>query len=136
MLCLNCLRHGYCCKSTTAIVCVNDLKPAFIRDVRTFAFSLGLTRDAWHETLVDWLRDYRGVIVDANGKPADLDTSVFETKSIRYWFRDTCCALPTPNGANYVQAEAQPRFIVMATILRATFPNESLMWGVRAANDN
>lgn len=101
-----------------------------------FAFSLRLTRDAWHETLVDWLRDYRGLIIDANGYPVDLDTSVFETESIRDWFRDTCCTLPTPHGARYVRVEVQPRFIVMATILRATFPKESLMWGVCAANDN
>jgi hypothetical protein len=136
MLCLNCLRHGYCCKSTTLIVSVNDLTPAFIQDVRTFSFSLNLTRDAWREKLVDWLRDYRGAIVTKKGNPIHLNTSVFETESIRDWFRDTCCTLPTPNGAHYVRVEAQPRFIVMATILRATFPTESLMWGVRAANDN
>jgi hypothetical protein len=136
MLCLNCMRHGYCRSLTTLIVTLNDLTPALIQDVRSFAFSLGLSRDAWHETLIDWLRDYRGAIVNTKGDPVDLDTSVFEIESIRDWFRDTCCTLPTRSGAHYVRVEAQPRFIVMATILRATFPKESLMWGLRAANDN
>jgi hypothetical protein len=135
-ICVNCLLLGYCRDRKTLIVKRDDLKSDFIRDVREFAFSLGLTRDAWHETLVNWLRDYRGLIINAKGDPVDLDTSVFETASIRDWFRDTCCTLPTPDGARYVRVQAQQRFIVLATILRATFPRESLLWGVRAANDN
>lgn len=135
-ICVNCLPLGYCRERKTLIVEINDLRPEFIRDVRVFAFSLGLTRDAWHETLVNWFRDYHGLIINADGEPVDLDTSVFETESIRDWFRDTCCTLPTPDGARYVRVQAQRRFIVLATILRATFPRESLLWGVRAANDN
>jgi hypothetical protein len=136
-LCLACLKLGCCRRKSVRLVSHRELaSPSFISDVRTFAHSLRLSRDAWQNQLVDWYRDYPGRIVDMSGNEVDLDISVFEVSSIRDWFRDTCCRQPTINGGRYVRAEARQRFIVMATILRATFPTESLMWGMRAANDN
>ena len=136
-LCPSCFLLGYCCRLKTVAVTRRDLaNPDFIYDVRAFAHTLSLSRDAWHNALIDWYRDYCGLIVDASDEEIELDISVFETRSIRDWFRDTCCTAPKPNGARYVRREAQARFAVMATILKSRFPVQALMWGVRAANDN
>jgi hypothetical protein len=122
---------------TVTLVSDRDiLNPAFIHDVRVFAHQLGISRDGWRDYLVNSLRDYPGRIVDASGQDVELDTEVFEQPNIRDWFRDICCTLPAPNGARYIRREARERFRVMATILKAKFPNEALLWGIRPANDN
>lgn len=110
--------------------------PEFIRDLRRYTASLGISCDQWLDFLSDTYRDYPGRIMDQTGREVFLDMEVFEEPNIRYWFRDWC---NTPCGNNVVpriRSEARERIRVLATILRAANPKAALMWGVRAANDN
>lgn len=118
---------------------VSDLElsnPDFIRDVRAFCFELDVSSYHWHDHVIDLYRDYRGTVLDEDGTEVNLNTCVFEIASIRDWFRDFCCTACPDHITPYVRGEAKERVRVLATILRAVYPAQSLLWGVRPANDN
>ncbi len=130
MLCLECVKNGYCVRITSHVVTVNEvLDPYFVYDVRDFCWRLGISRDAWLERLAGWLRDFDGHFVDQAGQSVEIDLEAFDTPSIRYYFRDNACTRPNPNG--YVHPMAVDRFRVMATILKARFPVVASTWGKR-----
>lgn len=135
--CPNCLFREFCCSIRTELVDDASLDDAeFIRDLRAFTSSLNVNDEDWHEYLADCYRDYRGWIADQDGNEVFLDTDEFERPSIREWFRDFCC-VPCPDHITpRVRQEARERVRVLATIMKARFPAEAIMWGVRAANDN
>lgn len=134
-LCPRCLLLGYCRKLNTRLISDEELAdPEFIRDVRAFTESLGKTRDEWKDYLADLYRDYRGRILDVQGEEIFLDMELLEQAST-YWFRDTCQA-SLPHVRPRLRIEARERFRVLATILRASFPDAAQFWGVRPANDN
>lgn len=136
-LCTPCLGLGYCRQLRTRLVDDAQLSsPAFIRDVRAYAHALKIGRDSWLSWLEDAYRDYPGLIVNAAGEPVFLDLSVFETASIRYWFRDFACTSCPSDAIPHVNGEAWERVRVFATLLRAVDPSGTAMWGVRPANDN
>lgn len=134
-LCAECYLGGFCRRLTSRQVEDRDLAPAYVADVRRFMQSLGLSRDAWKPFLIDGYADYPGRIVDARGKEAFLDTSVFDARSIRYWFRDLL--RPLPKGVRpRLKRTARERFKVTASILKALYPVPALSWGKDIANDD
>lgn len=136
-LCIQCLGLNYCRQLTCRIVSDAELaNPEFIRDVRTHARGLDLTRDGWMLWLADAYRDYPGLIVDAADAAVTLDLAVFDTASIRYWFRDFVERETPAHIRPRLRTEARERVRVLATLLRATHPRAAALWGVRAANDN
>jgi hypothetical protein len=134
-LCNQCIGLGYCRKLNAHLVSDAELaNPEFIRDVRTAADELCITRDQWRDHLSNLYRDYRGRILDREGNEVFLDMEVFE-KASPYWFRDFCIT-PRPGVRPRVRQAARERVRVMATILRAVFPDAAQFWGVCPANDN
>mgnify|MGYP003633463004 FL=1 len=110
--------------------------PDFIRDVKSSARRLGIMPHAWLDALSDMYCHYKGCIVDSSGLEILLDLEPLERPHIREWFRDWVCA-PLDSGTYpRVRRESRERIRVLATILRACFPDCARMWGVRAANDN
>lgn len=135
MLCSCCLLLGYCRRLNVQIVSDEALgDPEFIRDIRTFAEGLDLTRDEWKDTLSNLYRDYRGRILDASGAEIFLDMDEIERAS-PYWFREFAKA-PRPGVRPRVRREAKERVRVLTTILKAAYPDTAQFWGVRPANDN
>lgn len=136
-LCLYCLSNGYCRKLITPLVTDAELAdPEFIRDLRNFASRLPLSYCDWLDGLSDLYKDYPGWIMGPDDKEVMLDMEQFEQPNIQYWFRDFCCTPCPPNVTPRVRKEARERVRVLATILRARFHGDALMWGLRAANDN
>ena len=134
-LCFNCFSHGYCRKTSSRIVSDDEMTPAFVSDVKETARSLNVSPYDWREHLSDLYRDYKGRIIDEDGNEVFLDTEVFEFPHHREWSRDFMAHL-AEGSAPRIRAESRERIRVMASILRAAFPAEADMWGVRAANDN
>lgn len=136
-LCVQCLPLGYCRRLKARMVSDAELgDPEFIRDLRHHAYGLGFTRDAWVNKLADLYRDYPGTIVDAAGMEALLDMEVFECPGIRDWLRDFACTPCPADVTPRVRREAWERVRVMATIMRAVWPERAALWGVRPANDH
>ena len=73
---------------------------------------------------------------DAKRNEIYLNMQEFERLHIREWFRDFCCTPCSPDVEPRVRGEAKERVRILATILKAHNPDEALIWGVRAANDN
>ena len=136
-LCAHCLSRGYCRRLRIEIVGDEKIaNPEYIRDLRAFAFGLGINDEDWREFVSDLYRDYRGWIARANGTETFLDMGEFERPSIREWFRDFCCT-PCPGHVTpHVRPEAWERVRVLATILTATYRHAAPFWGLRADNDN
>lgn len=136
-LCPTCLGVGYCRELNTPLVTDAELAdPEFIRDLRNFASGLPLNCYDWLDGLSDLYRDYPGWIMGPDGQEVLLDMEQFEQPNICYWFREFCCTACPPNVTPRVRKEARERVRVLATILRARFRGDALMWGLRAANDN
>ena len=137
MVCFDCLPDGICRNERTALVSDKALStPEFIRDLRSFAYGLKVSSYHWHDVLCDLYRDYPGCIINENGEEVFLDMHVFEMPTIRDWFRDFCCTPVPATITPYVRGEARERARILATILKASYPKDAMMWGVRAANDN
>lgn len=64
LLCAQCYLQGYCRWLRSEAVTKLDLTPAFLRDLRAYAFARGIVPDRWREYLLDAYRDYAGQIVD------------------------------------------------------------------------
>ena len=136
-LCNQCLGLGYCRDLRTRLVSDRKLDdPEFIRDVRAYAKAMNLSRDRWLTWLEDAYRDYPGVIVDADGDAVSLDFCVFDTASIRYWFRDLIERETPAHIRPRLRREARERVRILATLLRAVDPAGTSLWGVRTANDH
>ena len=139
MPCKQCLHLGACRKLRTRLVSDAELSnPEFVRDVRAFAYLQDVSSDLWLEHLSDLYRDFRGVIVNSAGVEIFLNMEEFERPTIRIWFRDFCCTPCAPHIRPYVRGEAWERARILATILRARFPEKAEFWGLRghAVNDN
>jgi len=136
-LCFNCISLGYCRNKNTVVVSDLDLQnPEYIRDVRLFAYHLNISSHAWHMYLTNLYRDYKGRIITLDGPEYYLHMDVFETPSIRDWFRGFCCT-PCPSDLTpYIHGNTRERVRVLATILKAHHPKAAMMWDVRPANDN
>lgn len=134
-LCAQCYLSGFCHWLRSEAVIAADLSPAFLRDVRAYAFALHIAPERWKDFLLDAYRDYAGQIVDARGNAVSLDTGVFDPPHIRTWFRDFACTPLAPHAAPRVRPESVPRILVMASILRALDPVKASLWGKVIAND-
>ena len=137
MLCRCCDVLDHCRNIKVHLVRDSEISnPDFIRDLRDFAFSLNISSYSWREHLHDLYRDYRGWIVGEDGREVFLNMRIFEFDSHRAWFRDFCCTPTSEFIKPYVRKEARGRARILATILRAAYPHEAMLWGVRPANDN
>lgn len=140
IFCRKCAVEQYCKRFVTPIFTEEELRrPFFQADIKAFlvgyTFQHYVLPGEWHDHMVGLYRDYRGWIKGANGKQVFLDLSVFELPHIREWFRDYIQIVP--NGVETrLRGESKERVQVLATIMRAHFPVEASLWGVRAANDN
>lgn len=134
ILCAQCYLHGYCRWLQSRAVTKLDLTPAFLRDLRGYAYSIGIVPDHWRAYLLDAYRDYAGQIVDRHGHVVLLDTGVFDAPHIRTWFRDFACTARGDHVVSRVRPESVGRIIVMASILRALDPVRASLWGKVIAN--
>ena len=138
-LCALCIGAGYCRKRNAKLVTDNELEnPNFRYDVRMTAAALtnalGLTRDRWLDFISDLYRDYGGRILDAGGGEVFLDMEALEISP--YWYRDNCMRAPGDEAGLRLREESRERWRIIATILRASFPERAFTWGMRPANDN
>lgn len=135
-LCPKCICQGYCEKLQVRLVSDRKLdNPEYLRDLREFTASLGISPDHWREWLIDAYRDFRGQIVE-NGTEVFLDTDELETPWIREWFRDFANK-PVEGGVRpRLKRGVRNRVRVFATILSTKYPFEMSMLGLRPANDN
>ncbi|MCI4663728.1 MAG: hypothetical protein MRY74_03310, partial [Neomegalonema sp.] len=137
MLCNQCVVGEVCrCRSAWLVSDAELSNPEFIRDVRAFAHALGVAPDAWRDYLSNLYRDYPGAILMRAGVEIFLDMSEFERPNIHSWFDHFCCA-PCPDHVTpYLRQEAWERGRVLATILRARFPEKAAFWGLAGLADN
>lgn len=138
--CRHCQMIGICERLVAQLFSDRELyREYFLYDFRAFLVSYTIKHDLcfseWLDHLCDLYRDYRGRIKGADGQEVFLDMSVFEVPHIREWFRDFIRLVP-PGVQPRLRPEARERVRVLATIMRANFPSEGMMWGLRAANDN
>jgi hypothetical protein len=137
MFCACCDVVDFCRNIKSRLASDSELSdPEFIRDVRDFAYSLNISSYQWREYLNNLYRDYRGWIEGTDGLEVFLNMRVFEIENHRAWFRDFCCTPTKDHIKPYVRKEARGRVQILATILRAAYPDKTMMWGVRPANDN
>lgn len=136
-LCPACYMLGYCKRLRTPVVSDRDINnPEWVRDLRNFGYSLGVSDVRWHEFVSNHYRDYRGSIIKADGSEIFLDMGEFERPGIREWFRDFVCTPCPPEMRPRVRIEARERVRVLGTILKARYPAVAQSWGVRPSNDN
>ncbi|WBQ11208.1 hypothetical protein L2D01_05350 [Hyphomonadaceae bacterium ML37] len=108
--------------------------PQFLAGVRATARALRVSPSDWLDRIYDFYRDFDGVIVDAKRNEVFLDLEVFETDHIREWFRDWICKPMAEGVRPRLRGESKERIRIIATILRAQFPFDTIQW--LAANDN
>lgn len=134
-LCIKCQTKGLCVENAVRFVTDAELAdPKFLKGVRATARALNYSPSDWLDRIYDFYRDFDGVIVDANCDEVFLDLEVFETDHIREWFRDWICK-PMADGVRpRLRGESKERIRIIATILRAQFPFDTIQW--LAANDN
>lgn len=136
-LCLDCLPKGFCTELRTQLV--SDIELAdwrFRSDVRRKAHSLGYTPVEWVEAIHDLYSQYPGWVIGSDGREAFLAMEEFEKPFIREWFRDWVCSLPSNPETQRLNGASKERIRILATILRAHFPVEAMLWGKEIANDN
>jgi len=137
MLCGCCDVLDYCRNIKVHLIRESEISnPDFIRDVRNFAYTLSISSYQWRDHLYNLYRDYRGWVIGEGGQEVFLNMRILEFDHHREWFRDFCCTPVCDNITPYVRKEARGRVIILATILRAAYPMEAMLWGVRPANDN
>ena len=140
MLCIRCLRLGYCRNKFARVVSDEELRnPRFIDDARrTIGDRLRAAPEQSDviDVLMSLYRDYSGRIVDARGVEVFLDTDALESEQARAWLRAFHRADAPRRRAAYLRPEARERFRIVASIIRAAFPDAAMMWGVRPVNDN
>lgn len=134
--CFECQLLGYCRNRQIKLVPTARLEDAeYIRDLKSFTCSLGVSDADWQEHINDLYRDMSGWIIGHNGTEVFLNMEEFERPSIREWFRDFAQPCP-PHVMPRVRCEAKERVRILATVLSAHFPVQSVLWGIRPANDN
>ncbi len=138
--CAQCLAEQFCRRLATPVFVDDGIgREEFITDFRRFLVSYSfrerLLPSEWHEHVCSLYRDYRGWMKDKAGSEVFLDMDAFEVPHIREWFRDFIQPVP-PGVQPRIRTEARERVRVLATIMRAHFPAEAMLWGMRAANDN
>ena len=134
-VCVKCSLLGYCNKKPVRLVTDAELSnPQFLKGVRATARALNYSPSDWLDRIYDFYRDFDGMIVDANCEEVYLDLEVFETESIREWFRDWILKPMAEGVRPRLRGESKERIRIIATILRAQFPFDTIHWLV--ANDN
>jgi len=126
--------------------------PLIVRDVRATAYAVArvynLTPSCYLNFLADQCRDFKGIFIDQFGCETYPNIErVFEASekalfssgsdaerhiaSVRKWFEEWCCSPPSPfyKRLPHVKREARERVRVVATILRASFPEIAHIWG-------
>ncbi len=135
LACIECRILGYCHRKTVRVVTDQELSdPVFLKRVRGTAKALDYSPSEWAEKLSNFYRDFDGAIVNQNNEEIFLDMEVFETEHIREWFRDWVNKPIPPDVRPRLRPESKERIRILATILRARFPFDSIRW--LAANDN
>jgi hypothetical protein len=136
MLCIKCLRLGYCARAGFEATSDTSLTQDFLSDLHHYALALKLPRRTWPDYLMTLYARLPIPIRDKAGNEISFDPELFEGAGAEDFFRRFCCKPLSPNRKIIVRTEARPRLIAMASILRANDPAGTRMWGVRAANDN
>jgi len=109
--------------------------PLFRDDVKSFARKLRVPRRKMVDWLVDGYRDADVDIINDEGLAVFVDFEALEegegdlvTTRIADWLKDWLSE-PTRQGASRLRPEAKERVRLIATLLRAIFPKESVVWG-------
>lgn len=128
--------------------------PTLTRKVRELAAAVAIIKNlsppAWHEHLTDLYRDLDVLFFNSVGQPAELAIGVFEVSDqdidvgngervrlrIAEWFERICEPVPA-HITPYVPKESRERFRVLATLLIASYPDQTATWPrMVPANDN
>jgi hypothetical protein len=140
MVCTKCLRLGFCRRRIVRVVSDAELaQAAFIEDARvTIGERLRSSPDGVEniDYIANLYRDFRGRVIGPDDDEVFLDTELLEGETAKDWLREFVRERGPRQRAAYVRDEARERFRVVATIIRAAFPDDAMMWGVRAANEN
>jgi hypothetical protein len=137
--CTRCTAQQYCQRLSVPLFTDAELSARYFQtDFKAFlvayTFRHHIRFSQWPDHLIGLYRDYRGWIRGADGDEHFLDLGVFEDEHIREWFRDYI--QPVPEGVTpRLRGETKERVRALATIMRAHFPVEALMWGLRPDND-
>jgi hypothetical protein len=147
------LNYWLCGVCQLLVLLVTDAElanPEFLRDVRNFAASLRISAAKWVDFLLDEFSRLDICVMNEHRQPVTLDAEIFEPTDaeidadeaervharITDWFEATMCKSVPDHIRPRLRREARERFRFTATVLRALFPLEAMMWGVRPANDN
>lgn len=136
-LCIQCGIAGYCKRINVPLLTDDEISNShFVRDLRAFAHSLDVDAADWLEFASDTYRDYGGWIIHPVSK-GEVFVEMEPLERAPYeWWRDFCTRACLPGVTPRVRSEAWERARSLGTILRAAYPEEALLWGLRPANDN
>lgn len=135
MLCLRCMRQGYCRQKTIRDITDCDLRrPEFVLGCRIIIGSLLPKRVDLLEHFADLYRDAVLTIVDADGNEVAFDLEILNFPELRHWIDYTFRKPPPVIRAPFVRAETQMRFKTVVSIYRAAHPDA--FTHLVAANDN
>jgi len=108
----------------------------------------------WNKFIHKGYTGYEGRFIGSDGKEEFLNTDdLFEVademmfdasiktlanarKTLRDWLKDWVCTEPEPHNSVSFKGNTAERLRIIFTVLRATYPQETKFWGLRAANDN
>lgn len=136
-MCRECTRAGRCLNVKGLIVSDRELdNPFFIQDLRAFAYSRNISKYHWLDYLTDLYRDLEGCIIDDQHLVVWLNMELLEVPNPHEWFRHFCNRPVQPGTLPQLHPKTRERVRILATILRAAFPEIARFWGVRGANDN
>jgi hypothetical protein len=135
MLCLSCMRQGYCQRKTINAVTDRELSnPAFVLGCRMVIGRLLPKRVDLLEHFADLYRDATLTVVDAYGREENFDLEILDFPELRHWIDYTFRKPPPVIRAPFIRAETRMRFKTIVSIYRAAHPDA--FDRVVAANDN
>lgn len=135
--CVPCYNLGYCAKIAVPVLSECDLaNPQIIRGIKNTAYTKRIASSDWLDYACALYRDYPGWVYDpATQREVFIDMEPLEDAPLEWW-RDFCNKPCDPDIIPRVRREARARVIALGSILRAAFPVEAALWGIRPANDN
>ena len=113
------LKYGFYVKGIVPVATERQVQnPDYVRALKNYAASLGISWRRWHQFLTDIYRDMPVIFVNDQNDEVFLDMEVFETASIDYWFRDFVKPV-LPCTTPIVRKEAKARVVVFASLMCA-----------------
>lgn len=159
-----CRALGFCTKKHFLQASVSEVPyQDFVRAVRYTTSLATFIEDITPSQMPDWLsdqyRDAKAKMIDAKGREAELDLSIFEAtdedidagrakdvlEDFREFFRNNAFNAPRGNYRVFVTKKWHKHFATMASVVGVAYPEHSRWWprvikgqliDPRVANDN